>query len=158
MIGYYRLSFIYLYLLIITAFSSNINNFRGLSCHVVKINCASTDHHYSRYIPFHAHAPFPALLPCLKCILEIVFCACVPHRLWFCLGQLSCVKMAVSSFGETEKFRRIRWIGDYSNNHFDKMSHGENCALSWGNSHYFRRRSSTRRVHTFSRSCRKRSQ
>jgi hypothetical protein len=45
-------------------------------------------------VPFRAYAPFPALLPFLKCILEDVFCEGVLHRLRFCLDHLSCAKMA----------------------------------------------------------------
>jgi hypothetical protein len=29
-----------------------------------------------------------------KCILEVVYCEAVQHRLCFCLDRLSCVKMA----------------------------------------------------------------
>jgi hypothetical protein len=51
----------------------------------------------------HAHAPFLSLPKFFKFILEIVYCVYVQHCLQFCLGNLSCVKMAVPSVGETEE-------------------------------------------------------
>jgi hypothetical protein len=48
--------------------------------------------------PFHAFAPFPALLPFFKCILEVVFCKGVQYRLWFCLDLFNCVKMMAFLF------------------------------------------------------------
>jgi hypothetical protein len=42
-------------------------------------------------VTFYLYAPFPALLPFLKCILEVVFCEGVQHCLQFCLDHLSCV-------------------------------------------------------------------
>jgi hypothetical protein len=51
-----------------------------------------------KVISFCAYAPFPALLPFLKCILEVVFCESVQHRLRFCLNHLNCVKMAAFPF------------------------------------------------------------
>jgi hypothetical protein len=49
-------------------------------------------------ITIRAYAPFPALLPFFKCILEVVFCEGVQHRLRFCLDHLSCVEMRPSNF------------------------------------------------------------
>jgi hypothetical protein len=49
---------------------------------------------------FYAYAPFTTLLPCFKCILEVVFCEGVQHYLQFCLDYLNCVKMDVSSIKE----------------------------------------------------------
>jgi hypothetical protein len=37
-------------------------------------------------------------LQIFKCILEVVFCESVQHRLRFCLDHLSCVKMAAFQF------------------------------------------------------------
>jgi hypothetical protein len=37
-----------------------------------------------KVVPFRMYAPFPALLPFFKCILEIVFCEGVQHCLQFC--------------------------------------------------------------------------
>jgi hypothetical protein len=52
---------------------------------------------------------FPAPLPFFKCILEVVFCEGVQHRLRFCLNHLNYLKMAafqfLSSIKETEKSR-----------------------------------------------------
>jgi hypothetical protein len=49
-------------------------------------------------VPFRAYASFSAPLPFLRCILGVVFCGCVHHRLRFCLGQFHWVKMADFSF------------------------------------------------------------
>jgi hypothetical protein len=48
--------------------------------------------------PFRAYAPFPALLPFYECILEVVFCEGIHHRLRFYLGHLSFLKMAAFQF------------------------------------------------------------
>jgi hypothetical protein len=59
-------------------------------------------------VPFRAYAPFPALLPFLKCILEVVFCEGVQHSMRFCLDHLNSVKMTAFKFylqlEETEKW------------------------------------------------------
>jgi hypothetical protein len=47
-----------------------------------------------RVVPFHVHAPFPALLPFFKCILEVVFCKGVQHRQSFCFDHFNYVEMA----------------------------------------------------------------
>jgi hypothetical protein len=44
-------------------------------------------------LPFYAYTPFPALLPLLKCILQVVFSEGAQHRLLFALDHLCCVKM-----------------------------------------------------------------
>jgi hypothetical protein len=44
--------------------------------------------------PFRAYAPFSALLPLFKYVLEIVFCEAVQHRLRFCLDHFKCVKLS----------------------------------------------------------------
>jgi hypothetical protein len=65
--------------------------------------------------PFCAYASFPALLPILKCILEVVFCEGVQHRLQFCLDDLSCVKMAAVQFYlHSEEQRKVRLGGNDS--------------------------------------------
>jgi hypothetical protein len=38
-----------------------------------KINFVPTGHHHPPSSPFRAYAPFQALLPFFKCILEVVF-------------------------------------------------------------------------------------
>jgi hypothetical protein len=64
---------------------------------------------------FRAYAPFPVLLPFLKCILEVMFCEGVQHRLRFCLDHLNCVKMGVFQFYlQSEKQKKVRWVGDDS--------------------------------------------
>jgi hypothetical protein len=47
-------------------------------------------------VPFCTYAPFPTLLPFLKCILKScsVGGGGVQHRLWFCIDHLNCVKTA----------------------------------------------------------------
>jgi hypothetical protein len=57
-------------------------------------------------VRFCAYAPFPALLPFLKFILEVVLCEGVQHCLRFCLSHLSYIETAVSSIGKTEKSHR----------------------------------------------------
>jgi hypothetical protein len=66
-------------------------------------------------VPFLTYAPFPALLPFFKCILELVFCKGVKHRLRFCLNHLICVKMVVFQFCfQSGKHRKVGWLGDNS--------------------------------------------
>jgi hypothetical protein len=63
-------------------------------------------------ICFRAYASLPALLPFCKCILEVVFCEGVQHRLRFCLHHLNCVTMAVFQFYlQSEKQRKVGWVG-----------------------------------------------
>jgi hypothetical protein len=58
-------------------------------------------------LPSRAYAPFPALLPFFKFVLEVMFCEGVQHRLRFCLDHLSWAKVEafLSSTGETKKSR-----------------------------------------------------
>jgi hypothetical protein len=51
-----------------------------------------------KVVSFRAYAPFPALLPFLKCILDVVFRKGIQHRLRFCLDYLYCVKLATFHF------------------------------------------------------------
>jgi hypothetical protein len=57
--------------------------------------------------PFCAYMSFLALLQFFKCILEVVFCEGVQHRLRFCLYHPNCVEIVpvLSSIGETEKLQ-----------------------------------------------------
>jgi hypothetical protein len=52
------------------------------------------------------YAPFPELLQFFNSNLEVVFYEGVQHRLRFCLDHFNCVKMAVSSIGETDNSRK----------------------------------------------------
>jgi hypothetical protein len=62
-------------------------------------------------VAFRAYAPFPALLPFLYCILEVVFCEDVQHRLILCFDHLSCVKMAVFQFYfHSGKQIKVGWV------------------------------------------------
>jgi hypothetical protein len=66
-------------------------------------------------VPFSAYASFTALLPFLKCILEVAFCKGVRHPLQFCLDNHSCVKIAGFQFHlQSRKQRKVRWVGDDS--------------------------------------------
>jgi hypothetical protein len=60
-------------------------------------------------VPFRAYAPFPALLPFLKCILDVVFREGIRHRLRFCLDHLNCVKMAAFQFCLQSEKQREEW-------------------------------------------------
>jgi hypothetical protein len=60
-------------------------------------------------VPFLTYAPFPALLPFFKCILEVVFCEGVQHRLRFCLLHLGSIKMAAFHF-----YLQLVWATDDS--------------------------------------------
>jgi hypothetical protein len=39
--------------------------------------------------PFRAYAPFPALLPFLKCVLEVLFSEGLQHHLRSCIDKLN---------------------------------------------------------------------
>jgi hypothetical protein len=60
---------------------------------------------------FRAYALFPALLPFLKCIVEVMFFKGVQHRLQVCLDHLNCVKMAAFQFLQLVKQRKVGWVG-----------------------------------------------
>jgi hypothetical protein len=65
---------------------------------------------------FHAYAPFSALLPFFKCILEVVFFDGVQRRLRFCLDHLNCVKMAAFQFYlQSWKQRKVGKRGEKGN-------------------------------------------
>jgi hypothetical protein len=49
-------------------------------------------------VPFYTYTLFPALLPFLKCILEVVFFDGVQHHLQFCLDHLNCAVMEAYQF------------------------------------------------------------
>jgi hypothetical protein len=62
--------------------------------------------------PFRVYASFPELLPIFKCVLEVVFCEDIQHRLRFCLDHLSCVKVATFQFYlKSGKQRKAEWVG-----------------------------------------------
>jgi hypothetical protein len=60
---------------------------------------------------FCTYAPFSAILPFLKCILEVVLCEGVQHRLRFCFDHLNSVKMTAFQFclqsGKKRKVGRV---------------------------------------------------
>jgi hypothetical protein len=60
---------------------------------------------------FCAYAPFPALLPSFKCILEVTFCEVVQHRLQVCLDHLNYAKIATFQFYfQSGKQRKVEWV------------------------------------------------
>jgi hypothetical protein len=67
-------------------------------------------------VAFRSYAPFPAILPLLKCVLDVVICEDVQHHRRFCHDNLSYVKIAVTSIGKQRKVaearvKRIRCVG-----------------------------------------------
>jgi hypothetical protein len=64
-------------------------------------------------VPFRAYAPFPPILPFLNCILEVVFCDDVQHRIRFCPQHLNCVNMAAFQFYlQSGKQKKVGGVGD----------------------------------------------
>jgi hypothetical protein len=77
-------------------------------------------------LSFRAYAPFPAILPFFKCILDVVFCEGVQHHLRFCLDHLNCVKMADFQFYlQSGKQKKVGWVGDDSHVVFGQKFSGE---------------------------------
>jgi hypothetical protein len=63
-------------------------------------------------VSFRAYASPPALLPFFKCMLEVVFCEGVHHRLSLCLDHLSCVKITAFQFYfQSVKQRKVELFG-----------------------------------------------
>jgi hypothetical protein len=80
-------------------------------------------------VPFRAYATFPALLPFSKCILEVVFCEGVQHRLQLCLHYLSCVKMMAFQFYLLSRKQKSKVGGDDSHIAFGKQFRGAKGSL-----------------------------
>jgi hypothetical protein len=60
---------------------------------------------------FCAYAPFLALLPIFKSILEVLFCEGVQHLLRFCLDHLNNVQMVAFQFYlQSRKQREVGWV------------------------------------------------
>jgi hypothetical protein len=82
-----------------------------------------------KVVPFHVYdvyAPFPVLLPFLKCILEVVFCETVQHCLQFCRSHLNCVKMgAFQVYLQLGEQRKVGRVGEGSHLVFGKKFPGE---------------------------------
>jgi hypothetical protein len=84
-----------------------------------KTNFGSTGYHHPRSM--HEGARVCTVSSISKCILEVVFCEGVQHRLPFCLHHLSSVKMAASQFYlQSGKERKVGWAGDDSHVVFGK--------------------------------------
>jgi hypothetical protein len=78
-------------------------------------------------VPFCTYAPFPAFLPFFKCVLVVVSCEGVQHRLQFCLDHLNCLKMvALQFYLQSGKQRKVGWVEDDSHVCFGEKFPGEN--------------------------------
>jgi hypothetical protein len=64
--------------LLYTRVQKAIYNFREYCCHLILGLVANIS---LKVVPFRSYAAFPTLLPFFKCILEVVFCEGVEHRL-----------------------------------------------------------------------------
>jgi hypothetical protein len=73
-----------------------IHNFRNWCCHLVKITLGLLVYHQSSPLP--RICTVPSVSAMFTCILEVVICECVQHRLQFCLDHLNCIKMAAFQF------------------------------------------------------------
>jgi hypothetical protein len=72
------------------------------------------------------YAPFPALMPFFKHILEVMFCEGAQHHLRFGISHLYCVKMAAFQFYlQSGKQRKVWWVGNDSHVVFGKKFPGE---------------------------------
>jgi hypothetical protein len=84
--------------LVSPSFTKSIHNFRDWCCHLAKTNFGPTGHHYSRNISLSPVCNVPSTSVIFKCVLKVVFCEGVQHRLRFCLDHLNCVKTAAFQF------------------------------------------------------------
>jgi hypothetical protein len=71
-------------------------------------------------VPFCPYAPFPVLLPFLKCILEDVFCEGVQHCLQFASIISFVSKWQSFSFIFNWGNRKLGWVGNDSHVDFGK--------------------------------------
>jgi hypothetical protein len=80
-------------------------------------------------VSFRLYAPFSELLSFSKCILEVVFCAGIQHRLRFYLDHLNCFQIATFQFYlQSWKQTNVGRVGDVSRVVFGKKFFGEkNC-------------------------------
>jgi hypothetical protein len=99
-----------------------------------KTNFGPTGHHHSPTAPFSSHAPFPALLPFFKCVLEVAFCEAVLHRPRFCL------KMVAFQF-YLQWRGKVWWVGDDSHVDFGNKKPLVKKEVSYCKSQYFCRQS-----------------
>jgi hypothetical protein len=77
-------------------------------------------------VSFRACAPFPVLLPFFKCILQVVFCEGLQHRMRFCLDHHSCIKMAAfQSYLQSGKQKKVGWVRGGSDDVFGHKFPGE---------------------------------
>jgi hypothetical protein len=61
--------------------------------------------HHSRSSPLPSVSNFPSASASLKCILEVVFCEGVQHRMRFCFDHLNRVKTAALQSGKHKSLR-----------------------------------------------------
>jgi hypothetical protein len=104
-----------------------IHNFRDWYCPLVKkLTLAILVTINLKVVPLGTYAPFPALLPLLKCILEVMICEGVQQRLQFCFDHVSCVKRPLFQFYlQSEKQRKVGWVEDDSHVVLGKKFPGE---------------------------------
>jgi hypothetical protein len=82
--------------------------------------------HALKVVPFCAYALFPAILPFIKCIMEVMFCEGVHHHL-----HLNCVKMAAFEFHlQLREQRKVGWMGDGSRVVFGQQFPGKKESVS----------------------------
>jgi hypothetical protein len=125
-----------------------------------KTNSGPAGHHHPRSSPLTHVSTVPSASAIFKCILQVVFCEGVQHRLRFCLDHLNCVKMAafgsIFNWGNRDKYG---WWGTKVMLFWSKTILWKkevwDGALSWCNGQFFCRQSSGRSLRTFSHSRRK---
>jgi hypothetical protein len=96
---------------------------------------------------------FPACLPFLKRILEVMFCGDVQQHVWFCLDHVNRVKMAAFQFSLNRGTRKIGWVGGRQSCCFRQKNsllkkEVWDGVLSWCNSQLFCRQSLRPHLHT----------
>jgi hypothetical protein len=93
---------------------NSIHNFWDWSSHLVK-NSLWAYWPHPRNSPHQEVCIVPSASDILKCIMEVVVCEGVQHRLRFCLDHLNCVKMTVLQFYlQLGKRRKVGWAEDDS--------------------------------------------
>jgi hypothetical protein len=84
-----------------------------------KPNFGLTGHRHPRSIPLPSVCTVPSTSAILKCILEIVFCEDIQHRLRFCLDYIVS-KWRPFSFIFNQGNRKVGWLGNDSHVVFGK--------------------------------------
>jgi hypothetical protein len=80
-----------------------------------KTNFGHTGHHHPQSSSLPCVSTFPSASAIFKCLLEVLFCEGVQHRLPFYLNNLSCAEMAAfHSHLQSGKQRKVGSVGDDS--------------------------------------------